>query len=84
MHVVGFDSTGESIELRITARDRSAYVAGALLASDWLQSGGERPTGIVRFDTVVKRVLEAPAVPSTNRHRAAAGVSAKEESHGHR
>jgi 4-hydroxy-tetrahydrodipicolinate reductase len=84
MHVVGFDSTGESIELRITARDRSAYVGGALLASDWLQSDSERPTGIVRFDTVVKRVLEAPAVPSTNGHRAAAGVSAKEESHGHR
>ena len=31
MHVVGFDAPGESIELRITARDRSAYVAGALL-----------------------------------------------------
>jgi len=54
MHVVGFDATGESIELRITARDRSAYVAGALLASDWLQSGGEQPTGIVRFDHCCK------------------------------
>jgi hypothetical protein len=97
MHVVGFDASGESIELRITARDRSAYVAGALLAADWLQSTPDRPTGIVRFDSVVKRVLEGPssapssapsapssAPPSNNGHRVAAGVTGKEESHGHR
>jgi dihydrodipicolinate reductase len=42
MHVVGFDATGESIELRITARDRSAYVAGALLAADWLAAAPDR------------------------------------------
>ena len=50
MHVVGFDSTGESIELRITARDRSAYVAGALLAADWLRAPSPHPIGLVRFD----------------------------------
>jgi 4-hydroxy-tetrahydrodipicolinate reductase len=94
MHVVGFDASGESIELRITARDRSAYVAGALLASDWLLSGPDRPNGVVHFDAVVKRVLEAPAssqaaptpatTPSNNGHRVAAGVTGKEESRGHR
>lgn len=90
MHVVGFDATGESVELRITARDRSAYVAGALLAADWLLSGAGRPTGIVRFDSVVKRILDAPSSSSssiessTNGHHAAAAAPAKEVSHGHR
>ncbi|HXG26967.1 MAG TPA: dihydrodipicolinate reductase C-terminal domain-containing protein, partial [Candidatus Binatia bacterium] len=36
MHVVGFDAPGETLELRLTARDRSAYAAGALAAADWL------------------------------------------------
>ena len=42
MHVVGFDAPGESIELRVTARDRSAYVAGALLAADTLLGRPDR------------------------------------------
>ena len=50
MHVVGFDAPGESIELRITARDRSAYVAGALLAADWLRVSPRTARGIVRFE----------------------------------
>ena len=28
MHLVGFDAAGETVELRITARDRAAYAAG--------------------------------------------------------
>ena len=28
MHLVGFDAPGETVELRLTAPDRSAYVAG--------------------------------------------------------
>src|SRR3954453_9801584 len=39
MHLVGFDAVGESVELRLTARDRSAYAAGILAASDWLWRG---------------------------------------------
>jgi 4-hydroxy-tetrahydrodipicolinate reductase len=91
MHVVGFDAAGESLELRITARDRSAYVAGALLAADWLLSGGDRPVGIVRFDGVVKRVLESDPSPapsgaaSTNGRGSPAIVTGKEEApHGQR
>jgi 4-hydroxy-tetrahydrodipicolinate reductase len=90
MHVVGFDATGESIELRITARDRSAYVAGALLAADWLRTtpSSDLPVGLVRFESVVKRILETPSDPtsSTNGHHAAAAATAtaKEDSHGHR
>jgi 4-hydroxy-tetrahydrodipicolinate reductase len=100
MHVVGFDAPGESIELRITARDRSAYVAGALLAADWLRDTNNRPTGIVRFDQVVKRVLDGPTPaakplpgptpiavnpkPPSRNGHRAAARTAKEDSHGHR
>ena len=36
MHLVGFDAPGESLEMRLTARDRSAYAAGAVTAAEWL------------------------------------------------
>ena len=60
MHLVGFDSPGETIELRLTARDRSAYAAGALAAADWL-SRATRSAGFHPFDEVVDELLEAPA-----------------------
>jgi 4-hydroxy-tetrahydrodipicolinate reductase len=53
MHVVGFDGPGEALELRITARDRSAYVNGALLAADWLLDHPSH-TGITDFTTLVR------------------------------
>jgi 4-hydroxy-tetrahydrodipicolinate reductase len=53
MHVVGFDGPGESLELRITARDRSAYVAGALLAADSLLADPHRG-GISDFERVIR------------------------------
>ena len=53
MHVVGFDGPGEALELRVTARDRSAYVAGALFAADWLAGHPER-TGIHHFSSLVR------------------------------
>jgi 4-hydroxy-tetrahydrodipicolinate reductase len=56
MHVVGFDAPGESLELRLTARDRSAYAAGALAAADWLCRSARRP-GIHEFDVVVDELL---------------------------
>ena len=60
MHLVGFDSPGETIELRLTARDRSAYAAGALAAADWL-SRATRSAGLHPFDEVVDELLAAPA-----------------------
>jgi 4-hydroxy-tetrahydrodipicolinate reductase len=61
MHLVGFDSPGETIELRLTARDRSAYAAGALAAADWLaRSTGS--AGFHPFDEVVDELLAAPAL----------------------
>jgi 4-hydroxy-tetrahydrodipicolinate reductase len=56
MHLVGFDAPGESIELRITARDRSAYVAGALLAADRLLAETDRPPGVTTFDCLVREM----------------------------
>ncbi|MEA2609452.1 MAG: 4-hydroxy-tetrahydrodipicolinate reductase, partial [Chloroflexota bacterium] len=51
MHLVGFDAAGETIELRLTARDRSAYAAGILAAADWLERV-PRDAGIHPFDLV--------------------------------
>ena len=57
MHIVGFDAPGEALELRITARDRSAYVAGALLAADALAADPDR-TGITDFETLVRERID--------------------------
>jgi dihydrodipicolinate reductase len=56
MHVVGFDAPGESIELRITARDRSAYVAGALLAADRLLADPDRTPGVTTFECLLREI----------------------------
>lgn len=61
MHVVGFDSAGETVELRLTARDRSAYAAGILAAAAWLQ-GAPRTPGIHPFESVVDELLAAAPV----------------------
>ena len=52
MHSVGLDGVSETIELRLTARDRSGYAAGALAAIDWLRAT-PRSAGIHPFDEVV-------------------------------
>lgn len=71
MHLVGFDAPGESVELRLTARDRSAYAAGILAAADWLAAATRAP-GIHAFDPeVVDDVLMPPtriAPDGTSRH----------------
>lgn len=56
MHLVGFDAPGETIELRLTARDRSAYAAGALAAAEWLLAEPRTP-GLHGFDPVVDALL---------------------------
>ena len=53
MHIVSFDGAGESLELRVTARDRSAYVSGALLAADTLLADPAR-RGITDFTSLVR------------------------------
>lgn len=56
MHLVGFDAAGETVELRLTARDRSAYAAGILAAADWLARAPREP-GLHAFDPIVDELL---------------------------
>jgi 4-hydroxy-tetrahydrodipicolinate reductase len=63
MHLVGFDAPGETVELRLTARDRSAYAGGALAAAAWL-AREPRPAGCHSFDAVVDELAE-PALAAT-------------------
>ncbi len=61
-HLVTFDGPGESVELRLTARDRTAYADGALAAAGWLVREPRAP-GIHPFDAVVDDLLAASPVP---------------------
>jgi 4-hydroxy-tetrahydrodipicolinate reductase len=56
MHLVGFDAAGETVELRLTARDRSAYAAGILAAAAWLDAA-PREAGIHPFDPIVDELI---------------------------
>jgi 4-hydroxy-tetrahydrodipicolinate reductase len=56
MHLVGFDAAGETVELRLTARDRSAYAAGILAAADWLARAPREP-GLHAFDPIVDELI---------------------------
>ena len=56
MHLVGFDAVGETVELRITARDRAAYASGVFASADWLRRAPRSP-GIHPFDVVVDDLL---------------------------
>jgi 4-hydroxy-tetrahydrodipicolinate reductase len=60
-HLVTFDGPGESVELRLTARDRQAYADGAMAAARWL-AREDRGPGLHPFDAVVDDLLAAPAV----------------------
>jgi 4-hydroxy-tetrahydrodipicolinate reductase len=65
MHVVGFDAPGETIELHLTARDRSAYAAGAVATVRWLVREPRDP-GLHSFDAVVDDLLAAPTTQATS------------------
>ena len=56
MHLVGFDAAGETVELRLTARDRSAYAAGILAAADWMARTPREP-GLHAFDPIVDELV---------------------------
>lgn len=57
-HLVTFDGPGETVELRIAARDRSAYADGALAAARWLVREPRAP-GLHLFEAVVDDLLAA-------------------------
>jgi len=52
MHVVGFDAPGETLELRLTARDRTPYASGAVAAAEWLLAAPRHP-GLHAFEPVL-------------------------------
>jgi 4-hydroxy-tetrahydrodipicolinate reductase len=56
MHLLGFDAAGETVELRLTARDRSAYASGILAAADWLARAPREP-GLHAFDPIVDELV---------------------------
>lgn len=60
-HLVTFDGPGESVELRLSARDRTAYADGALAAARWLHREARAP-GIHPFDAVVDDLLAVSPV----------------------
>jgi 4-hydroxy-tetrahydrodipicolinate reductase len=59
-HLVGFDAPGETLEVRLTSRDRSAYATGILASADWLLAQDRTP-GIHPFDPEVVDELLAAA-----------------------
>jgi 4-hydroxy-tetrahydrodipicolinate reductase len=73
MHLVGFDAPGESLEMRLTARDRSAYAAGAITAAEWLLSE-PRAAGFHSFDDVVDSIISKQSIGSGSNGRTPAGV----------
>jgi 4-hydroxy-tetrahydrodipicolinate reductase len=60
-HLVTFDGPGEAVELRLMARDRSAYADGALAAARWLVREPRVP-GIHPFEAVVDDLLSATPI----------------------
>jgi dihydrodipicolinate reductase len=61
MHLVGFDAAGESVELRLTARDRSAYASGIVAAAGWLERQPREP-GLHSFDLVVDELVSRQSI----------------------
>jgi 4-hydroxy-tetrahydrodipicolinate reductase len=64
MHLVGFDAPGESLEMRLTARDRSAYASGAITAAEWLLAEPRTP-GFHSFDDVVDSIIVKQSTQSS-------------------
>lgn len=61
MHVLGFDAAGESLELRVTARDRGAYAAGAIQAATWLLDK-PRAHGFHDLDAILAATTSPPTI----------------------
>jgi len=67
MHLVSFDAPGETLELRLTARSRRCYAAGARLAGDWLAAASRAP-GIHGFESVIAE-LATQRIPDRTTER---------------
>lgn len=54
MHLVGFDSNADTIELRHTTRNRSSFALGALYAAEWIIG----KTGLFGINDMLKDILK--------------------------
>ena len=52
-HVIGFDSSADTIELKHTARNREGFALGSIMAADWIKN----KKGIFSIDQMMKEVL---------------------------
>ena len=76
MHLVGFDAPGESLEMRLTARDRSAYASGAITAAEWLLAEPRMP-GFHSFDDIVDSIIEKQSATAAGSDAGAHKTAAK-------
>ena len=53
-HVVGFDSSADTIELKHTARNREGFALGAIMAAQWIK--GKK--GFYTIDDMMKNIFE--------------------------
>lgn len=54
-HIVGFDSPADTIELKHTARNRSGFALGALMAANWIKD----KKGFYDINDLMKELIEA-------------------------
>ena len=52
-HVVGFDSSADTIELKHTARNREGFALGAVMASEWIKN----KKGFYSIDDMMKDII---------------------------
>ena len=52
-HVVGFDSSADTIELKHTARNREGFALGAVMAAQWIQN----KKGFYTIDDMMKSII---------------------------
>lgn len=52
-HVVGFDSSADTIELKHTARNREGFALGAIMAAQWIQN----KKGFYNINDMMKSIL---------------------------
>jgi len=62
-HVLGFDSEADTIEIKHTARNRSGFAMGALLAASWIKN----KKGFYTFDDLMKDFFNEPFLSSEER-----------------
>ncbi|HLC61541.1 MAG TPA: dihydrodipicolinate reductase C-terminal domain-containing protein [Candidatus Nanoarchaeia archaeon] len=52
-HVVGFDSSADTIELKHTARNREGFALGAVMAAEWIQN----KKGFYNIDNMMNEII---------------------------